>query len=684
MSTPVTPEATPPQGQLDYAKTAAQIGQDLAAIREFASNLGLKNSTALCDEVDARLREHRFTVAVVGEFKTGKSTFVNALLGVDVVPTDVIPATATLNRMTYGMESRIDVVFKDGHRESVGFDKLKEYVTKEFVTTDLLNSLDEVVVYHPAPYLLNNVDIIDTPGLNDESSMTSVTLSVLPKIDAAILVISGLAPFSDYTRQFLEERLLSSDLGRVIFLVNRIGQLGGKENADRIVSHIEQRITQNVLDRAKREMGEDSPQYAVYVKKIGKPRVYGIDAYDALQGILHNDVARFERSRFAPFQDGLRRFLNEDRGAIVLQVPVNRLLAAASEILMTLDLRRDTANMSLGDFNVRRESAAGELSKLRERKQEQFKDVARLRDNAAEAATDLLRGLTDRVKAGVREAIGGIELTDDEAAKGREAAEKAEAAVNVTVRRIVEQEMDRVAGEVNRTVAQASDQLQKLSSDLQETVKNIAVGFTASYDRKDQIGLAAMSAAALAIGGPLPVLGGIWSGYRQAGLAGAVTGGVTTFAATYAAAMVAAVIGLPITLPVAIGAALIGFFGGDRVTKLIFKGARAKTFKENAITQTLKQIDDMNLESTLAVAVRKYVQQTFDRLTQMVSKDIDSVIENTQRTLDQLALQKERQEVLTQEQSRELDQIGERTRTILERAKIINNMLVARAAGAAA
>lgn len=273
-------------GQMDYGKTASQLAQDLAMIKEFSEQLTLSSSIELIEQVAIRLREHRFTVAVVGEFKTGKSTFVNALLGVDVVPTDVLPATATLNRITYGLESSIEVIYKDAHRESVAFDKLKEFVTKEYVTTDLLETIDEVVVNHPAPYLLNNVDIIDTPGLNDESSMTSVTLSVLPKIDAAVLVISGLSPFSEYTRQFLEERLLSADLGRVIFLVNRIGQLGSVDSADRIISHVEKRIAQNVLDRAKRELGENSTDFEVYVKKIGKPRVFGIDAYDALEAIL--------------------------------------------------------------------------------------------------------------------------------------------------------------------------------------------------------------------------------------------------------------------------------------------------------------------------------------------------------------------------------------------------------------
>lgn len=669
-------------GQMDYGKTAAHLAQDLAMIKEFSQQLNLNSSIELIEQVATRLREHRFTVAVVGEFKTGKSTFVNALLGVDVVPTDVVPATATLNRITYGLESGIEVVYKDERRESVDFDKLKEFVTKEYVTTDLLNTIDEVVVQHPAPYLLNNVDIIDTPGLNDESSMTAVTLSVLPKIDAAILVISGLSPFSEYTRQFLEERLLSADLGRVIFLVNRIGQLGSMENADRIVSHIEKRITQNVLDRAKRELGENSTEFEVYVKKIGKPRVFGIDAHDALDGIVNNDKALLEKSRFLPFQNGLRRFLNEDRGAIVLQVPVNRILGSANEILLTLNLRRQAANMTLQEFNTKRDAAVEELNRIRQRKRDDMHKVDGTKTEATERALEVLKGIDARVKAAVRDAISAADVTDDEVAKGKPAGEKIQTIVNVEVRRITEQEADRVAGEVNKLVAEASDQLQKLTTDLEQTVKTISLNFGATGTRGEQMGVAALGAAGLYLGG-FGVVGGVVAGYKQAGLAGALTGGVSSFAATYAAATLAVFIGLPFTLPVMIGAALVGFFSGDKITKMVFKGSRAKTFKERAIEQTLKQIDEMHLEADMRRATKTYVQETFERLTKMVSGDVDAVIENTQRTLDELARQKERQDVLTQEQVRELDQIAERTKKIQERTELINQMLTARAAGAA-
>jgi hypothetical protein len=283
----------------------------------------------------------------------------------------------------------------------------------------------------------------------------------------------------------------------------------------------------------------------------------------------------------------------------------------------------------------------------------------------------------------MRDAISGIQLTDEEVAKGKPAADKVQSLINSEIRKLTEQEMERVAVEVNRAVSEASDRLQSLTSEIEETVKGIVLSFSASGTRQEQVGVAALGVAAIFLGGGLPVIGGIWAGYKQAGLAGAATGGAATFAALYAAGIVAAVIGLPLTLPVVIGAALIGFFSGDRITKMVFKGARAKQFKEKAIEQTLKQIDDMHLEADISRSTRKYVQDTFDRLTQMVSTDVDAVIENTRRTLDQLALQKERQDVLTGEQIRELDQIAERTTSIIESTKAVNVMLTARAAGAA-
>jgi hypothetical protein len=108
-----------------------------------------------------------------------------------------------------------------------------------------------------------------------------------------------------------------------------------------------------------------------------------------------------------------------------------------------------------------------------------------------------------------------------------------------------------------------------------------------------------------------------------------------------------------------------------------------KNFKEKAIEQTLKQIDNLHLESAMARATKEHVQATFNRLVQMVSADVDAVIENTERTLNESAEQKARHDALSSEQIREMNDISERTTTILESAKRLNAILTAREAAAA-
>jgi ribosome biogenesis GTPase A len=62
----------------------------------------------------------RYSVVVVGEFNHGKSSLINALLGAKVLPTDAIPTTATINRITYGQEKKVTISYKDGGVEDIG------------------------------------------------------------------------------------------------------------------------------------------------------------------------------------------------------------------------------------------------------------------------------------------------------------------------------------------------------------------------------------------------------------------------------------------------------------------------------------------------------------------------------------------------------------------------------------
>ena len=225
-----------------FKQTVGELTDCLCQLKEFSEELELNNTAkSIADTIEKTAKEH-FEVAIVGEFKRGKSTLINALLGQEVLPADVLPATATLNRVTYSDTPYVEVEYKTGEKENVDINKLADYVTKlSYESEKRAESVKQATVHYATDFCKNNVDIIDTPGLNDDEQMTNVTLSILPEIDAAVFVISANSPFSQFEKEFLEKKMLTSDMGRIIFAVNCFGTFS-KEDEDRIVETVEKRI----------------------------------------------------------------------------------------------------------------------------------------------------------------------------------------------------------------------------------------------------------------------------------------------------------------------------------------------------------------------------------------------------------------------------------------------------------
>lgn len=78
-----------------------------------------------------RVVEGRFYVACVGQFKRGKSTLINALIGQEVLPTGFIPVTAVPTIIRFGERSHARVRTRDGSWRDIPIPELKEYVTEE-------------------------------------------------------------------------------------------------------------------------------------------------------------------------------------------------------------------------------------------------------------------------------------------------------------------------------------------------------------------------------------------------------------------------------------------------------------------------------------------------------------------------------------------------------------------------
>ncbi len=393
---------------VNYKQTIFKLSTVLRRLRDFSEKLNLEQSIQAIDAVLQRLETNSFSIAVVGEFKRGKSTFINALLGRAILPSDILPTTATLNRVTYGLKPLVKIQFKDGREEEIGIAQLANYVTKWTLESETTAAdVREAVVYYPIPYCQNNVDIIDTPGLSDDENMTAVTLSILPYVDAAILVIMAQSPFSESERAFLENELLKEDLGRIIFVVTGIDLCNSSEDADKIVKSVEQRLKKYVLQNAEQQFGKDSEDYKAYLSRIGKPRVFGVSAYQALQAKQKADPDLLTQSRFGELETALEMFLTQERGAISLQVPVNRAIASAKEILTAIGNQSTALERKKQELRTVYEAAVANITAQHQIQQQSDAILAKLKEKIRQH----LNQVEAEFKQAASQAIDSIILT---------------------------------------------------------------------------------------------------------------------------------------------------------------------------------------------------------------------------------------------------------------------------------
>jgi uncharacterized caspase-like protein/predicted GTPase len=343
--TAAIPSDKKPNTFAEYRKILATLTGDLQQLQRHSHFLSLNDSIQGIDNILERVSSIPFSVAVVGEFRRGKTTLVNALLGQSVLP-DIGIRPAVSCRVTYGVRPRVRVVYRDGDEDEITIDQLEDYLTRlapgSIATAAQVAS---IVVYYPTSYCQNNVDIIDTCGLGDDISMTEVTLSVLPCVDVAIMVIEAQHPFSEFEQNFLETKLLTNDLDRIIFAVTGIDRFNNSEDADKSIQYIKDQISKLIIRRGKNQYGENSPEYKVYQKKTGSPKVIGVSACQALQAKQTGNEELLLKSRFPEFEAQLEDFLIHERCSASLQILINRLITSAVEILSALDLQQTSLGM---------------------------------------------------------------------------------------------------------------------------------------------------------------------------------------------------------------------------------------------------------------------------------------------------------------------------------------------------
>src|SRR5262249_12222790 len=159
----------------------------------------------------------RFHLVVVGEFNHGKTTFVNALLGSNILPVGVTPTTAVIHHLEYTETPRAEVVYESGAKKEIPFSDVRGFAVGggHRARGDEVHHLE---VGYPADLLRERVVLVDTPGVNDLSlQRADITYSYIPRSDAVLFLLDAGQPLKESERVFLHDKLLGQSRDKIIF-----------------------------------------------------------------------------------------------------------------------------------------------------------------------------------------------------------------------------------------------------------------------------------------------------------------------------------------------------------------------------------------------------------------------------------------------------------------------------------
>jgi len=261
---------------------------------------------AALERTARRLREGRFVLAVVGEFSSGKSFLLNALLGrvefeeraggrriVGLLATDINPSTATITELSYASDERATAVYADGREERVPLGRLDRFVAvgeegKLHDATDAEDASAPVLVRVgvDSPFLRVGFVVADTPGLASiNPAHRRATLSYLPGADAVLYLIDTQQPFTEGDASFLG--IVRRYIESVFIVQTKIDLWRMKEGEREAWQAAAQRIVAQATLHAP-----------------GTP-VFPLSAREYAEGLLTGDETLLAQSRFREFFDAL-------------------------------------------------------------------------------------------------------------------------------------------------------------------------------------------------------------------------------------------------------------------------------------------------------------------------------------------------------------------------------------------
>lgn len=292
----------------------AQAEPPLLRLAELAEDLGSERVREEATALSQRASEGRFYVACLGQFKRGKSTLLNALLGDRILPTGVLPLTAVPTVVRLGTSRGARVRFQGGKWMAIAPEDLPQFVSEE-LNPENKKGVVGVEVFSPSHLLADGMCLVDTPGLGSVFEGNTVTTQAfVPHIDAAIVVVGADPPISG------EEVTLLKKVGKhvrdLLIVLNKADRTSDEER--RVAKSFTAKMLEQHLQRRIGPIYEVSAEERLANR--GPERDWGqlVAALERLVRESGSDLVRAAARRgFARLTEELFTIICEDREALI-------------------------------------------------------------------------------------------------------------------------------------------------------------------------------------------------------------------------------------------------------------------------------------------------------------------------------------------------------------------------------
>ena len=277
------------------------------------------------DTIDDRLltvKEHLlsncFNLVILGQFKRGKTTLINSLIGKEILPSSVVPLTSVVTILKHSGEINCNIYMQDGSNKIVRLEELTDYITEKGNPKNIKNVRCARIQY-PSPFLEKGMLLVDTPGVGSTFlHNTETTYEFLDHLDAALFLMSADVPISQVEKELLDT--IKGSTQKIFFVLNKIDNLAPNE-----IEEISA-FNKHVLE----EMG-------FVVQEI-----LPISAREALKAKGINNEVLLSQSGLLKLEEALNRFLSLEKGNIVLNTSISKINRITTQKLSQIAIEKKT------------------------------------------------------------------------------------------------------------------------------------------------------------------------------------------------------------------------------------------------------------------------------------------------------------------------------------------------------